>query len=119
MTAFRSSPSATTASAPSWRSDPVLPGDRVVAVTWWPAAVSIGIRLRPITPVPPATNTRMVTPLRPLRYHPVDERGAAAVTPRCGLLGGGARGDRRRWDRGRGTRRATGPGGRPAGPRRR
>ncbi len=63
MVASRFSPSATTGSAPSWRSSPVLPGDRVVAVTWWPAAVSIGIRLCPTTPVPPAMNTRMVTPL--------------------------------------------------------
>jgi hypothetical protein len=31
----------------------------VVAVTWWPRATSWGTSRRPMTPVPPATNTRM------------------------------------------------------------
>jgi hypothetical protein len=30
----------------------------VVAVTWWPRPTSCGTSLRPVTPVPPATNTR-------------------------------------------------------------
>ena len=54
-----SSPSITTPSAPSCSSKPSLPGLVVVAVTWWPRATSCGTSRRPMTPVPPATNTRM------------------------------------------------------------
>ena len=54
-----SSPSITTASAPSCCSKPSLPALVVVAVTWWPRATSCGTSRRPRTPAPPATNTRM------------------------------------------------------------
>ena len=58
-----SSPSITTPSAPSCSSDPNLPGLVVVAVTWWPRATSCGTSRLPMTPVPPATNTRMTITL--------------------------------------------------------
>jgi hypothetical protein len=35
----------------------------VVAVTWWPRATNCGTSRRPITPVPPAMNTRMTITL--------------------------------------------------------
>jgi hypothetical protein len=44
---------------PSCASNPNLPALVVVAVTSWPRATSCGTRRRPMTPVPPATNTRM------------------------------------------------------------
>jgi hypothetical protein len=53
-----SSPSITTPSAPSCSSKPSLAALVVVAVTWWPRATSCGTSRRPMTPVPPATNTR-------------------------------------------------------------
>jgi len=57
-TEIASSPSITTASAPSCSTMPNLAA-LVVAVTWWPRATSCGTSRRPNTPVPPATNTRM------------------------------------------------------------
>ena len=54
-----SSPSITTPSAPSCASRSSLAALVVVAVTWWPRATSCGTSRRPMTPVPPATNTRM------------------------------------------------------------
>ena len=35
-------------------------GEDVQAVTWWPRATSCGTSRLPTTPVPPATNTRMI-----------------------------------------------------------
>src|SRR4051812_3607997 len=55
-----SSPSITTPSAPSRASRFTLAALVVVAVTWWPRATSCGTSRRPRTPVPPATNTRMI-----------------------------------------------------------
>jgi hypothetical protein len=56
-----SSPSITMPSAPSCSSSSNLPALVVVAVTWCPRATSCGTRRRPMTPVPPATNTRITS----------------------------------------------------------
>lgn len=61
-----SSPSITTPSAPSCSSSPNLPGLVVVAVTWCTRATSCGTRRHPMTPLPPATNSRMTSPLNPV-----------------------------------------------------
>jgi hypothetical protein len=58
-----SSPSITTASAPSRSSRPRFAALVVVAVTWCPRATSCGTSRCPRTPVPPATNTRMTITL--------------------------------------------------------
>jgi hypothetical protein len=68
-TAWRSSPSTMTGVA-SWSFRRLaLAGERVPAVAWWPAEIRPGTRYRPITPVAPATKTRMMSSL--------------AVIPRC------------------------------------
>ena len=64
ITASRSSPSSTAGSAPAARSGAALPGVRVVAMTWRPAATSPGTRCRPSAPVAPVTKTRMMFSLR-------------------------------------------------------
>ncbi len=66
-----SRPSITTALAPNWSSKPNLAALVVVAVTWWPLATSRGTSRRPSTPVPPATNTRMI--FASLNPEPVSE----------------------------------------------
>ena len=58
-TASGSTASATTGQAPRARSMSVLAGDRVMAITSWPAAASRGTSWVPIAPVAPATNTFM------------------------------------------------------------
>src|SRR6516162_1552122 len=76
-TARRSRPSTMTGVAPAACSAAALAVERVVPVTSWPAATRLGTRYWPITPVAPATKTRMVPYLscvlclRPLRRsHP-------------------------------------------------
>ncbi len=54
-TASRSSPSTTTGFAPCAVSWPALAGERVLAVTSWPAEIRPGTRNWPTTPVAPAT----------------------------------------------------------------
>src|ERR1700683_1628781 len=84
MTPSRSRPSTMTGAAPCCLSWSALAGERVVAVTSWPAAIRPGTRSFPTTPVPPATNTRMMAPsvcVRPLR------RGRpAGRDTSCGVL---------------------------------
>src|SRR5581483_3264145 len=57
--ASRSKTSHTNGSAPRWRSDSAFSGERVMPTTSCPAAPSSGTSRAPITPVAPATNTRM------------------------------------------------------------
>src|SRR5690625_4129566 len=64
-----SSPSITTARAPSPSSRLTLASLVEVAVTSWPAATSIGSNRRPSIPLPPATNTFIVNTF--LRHAPL------------------------------------------------
>ena len=59
-TASRSSPSTMTGVAPCLLSWLALSGERVLAVTSWPTVIRPGTRYWPITPVAPATKTRIV-----------------------------------------------------------
>jgi hypothetical protein len=59
-TAAASKPSITTPTAPICLSKPTLAFLVVVAVTWWSLATSCGTSRCPRTPLPPATNTRMI-----------------------------------------------------------
>src|SRR6516164_3389781 len=94
-TASRSSPSTITGVAPWFLSWLALSADRVLAVTSWPAAVRLGTRYWPITPVAPATKTRIVVP--PFaECPPYDAVGRTGVTlPGFNRPGGGARPARR------------------------
>src|SRR5699024_7426383 len=64
-----SSPSITTARAPSPSSRLTLASLVEVAVTSWPTATSIGSNRRPSIPLPPATNTFIVSTF--LRHAPL------------------------------------------------
>src|SRR5690348_6630899 len=57
--AFRSKTSQTTGSAPSRLSASTFSGERVRPATSWPAATRRGTSRTPITPLAPATNTRI------------------------------------------------------------
>ena len=59
-TAWRSRPSTMAGVAPALFSWAALAGERVVPVTSWPAATRLGMRYWPMTPVAPATKTRMM-----------------------------------------------------------
>src|SRR6266508_731547 len=75
------SPSITTPLAPSCCSKPSLAALVVVAVTWWPRATSRGTSRRPMTPVPPATNTRITSRSQSgTGSRPRDETARQAVT---------------------------------------
>ena len=58
-TAGRSSASTTTGSAPAARMASARAGERVVPVTWWPAATSSGISREPMAPAAPARKMRI------------------------------------------------------------
>src|SRR5262249_9788703 len=99
-TASRSRPSITTGTAPAAARFADLPADRVLAVTWGPAAIRARVRDRPIAAVPPATNTRMSSSCLMCKpFSTSDTAPAHRVTPRpllhltreeCGRVQGGA-----------------------------
>jgi hypothetical protein len=57
--ADRSKTSQTIGSAPSWRNGSPFSGERVIPATSWPAQTSSGTSRTPITPLAPATKTRI------------------------------------------------------------
>ena len=69
--------------APALFSWLALAGERVVPVTSWPAATRLGMRYWPMTPVAPATKTRMIRVpfLCPVAYVLYDAAPPAGVTP--------------------------------------
>jgi hypothetical protein len=80
-TNIASSPSITMPSAPSCSSSPNLAALVVVALTWCPRVTNCGTSRRPITPVPPATNTRMASrPFTGTSSHHYDETARHPVT---------------------------------------